>query len=193
MHCFDGLTCVTVLCNEGWTTGVIGESPVILHTTENVRCFQKMFIFANLFSSHMQESFACLFTVLIFILPTIPCLFRFLSRRFSKDFAIFACFFSAESRLYCSLSIFMRRSTGVISWIASFGKAQSPLVITQMLRIFQMNKVQLNNLYSHYLYNRMWVLQLSMVLIGLRRHSLTEQDQSVPNTSWDDPPAWSLE
>ena len=133
------------------------------------------------------------FSQLIFILPTIPCLFRFLSRRFSKDFAIFACFFSAESRLYCSLSIFMRRSTGVISWIASFGKAQSPLVITQMLRIFQMNKVQLNNLYSHYLYNRMWVLQLSMVLIGLRRHSLTEQDQSVPNTSWDDPPAWSLE
>ena len=99
MHCFDGLTCVTVLCNEGWTTGVIGESPVILHTTENVRCFQKMFIFACLFFSLICRRALHAFSQLIFILPTIPCLFRFLSRRFSKDFAIFAFFFYWKSSI----------------------------------------------------------------------------------------------
>jgi len=38
MQCEHVLTRVTVLCKEGWTTGVIGGSPEILHTTVNVIC-----------------------------------------------------------------------------------------------------------------------------------------------------------
>jgi len=72
MQCEHVLTCVTVLCKEGWTTGVIGGSPKSPLALHNVVLF---------YTSELLLQIHCIFQ----ILPNIPMSLLNSNQRPSRD------------------------------------------------------------------------------------------------------------